>query len=79
MEARSPSKSEPQKLQRLYTQGAAAFGSVHNIVKLATYQFQRWDSFYIQNIRTQSLPLLRVNLREWSHLPDLKMTVGVWT
>ena len=31
-EAGSPSKSERQKLQRLYTQGGAALGSVHNLV-----------------------------------------------
>ena len=32
-EAGSLSKSERQKLQRLYTQGGAAYGSVHNLVK----------------------------------------------
>ena len=32
-EAGSLSKYERQKLQRLYTQGAAAYGSVHNLVK----------------------------------------------
>ena len=32
-EARSLSKYERQKLQRLYTQGAAAYGSVHNLAK----------------------------------------------
>ena len=32
-EAGSPSKHERQKLQRLYTQGDAAYGSVRNLVK----------------------------------------------
>ena len=32
-EAGSLSKSENQKLQRLYTQGGAAYGSVRNLVK----------------------------------------------
>ena len=32
-EARCLSKSERQKLQRLYTQGGAAYGSVRNLVK----------------------------------------------
>ena len=32
-EAGSLSKSERQKLRRLYTQGGAAYGSVHNLVK----------------------------------------------
>ena len=31
----SLSKSEPQKLQRLYTHGFAAYGSVHNLAKAA--------------------------------------------
>ena len=32
-EAGSLSKYERQKLQRLYTEGAAAYGSVHNLAK----------------------------------------------
>ena len=32
-EAESLSKFERQKLQRLYTQGGAAYGSVHNLVE----------------------------------------------
>ena len=32
-EAGSPSKYERQKLQRVYTQGAAAYGSVRNLAK----------------------------------------------
>ena len=32
-EAGSLSKSERQKLQRLYTQGGAAYGSLRNLVK----------------------------------------------
>ena len=32
-ETRSLSKYERQKLKRLYTQGAAAYGSVHNLAK----------------------------------------------
>ena len=31
----SPSKSEQQKLQRIYTQGFAAYGSVRNLAKVA--------------------------------------------
>ena len=36
-EAGSSSKYERQKLQRLYTQSAAAYGSVRNLEKLADY------------------------------------------
>ena len=54
-EAGSLSKYEGQKLQRLYTQGAAAYGSVRTCQKLADYQCQRLDSFYIQKILLQNL------------------------
>ena len=54
-EAGSVSKYERRKLQRLYTQGAAAYGSVRNLAKLAGYHYQRLDSFYIQRILIQNL------------------------
>ena len=49
------SKYEHRKLQRLYTQGAAAYGSVRNLAKLADYQYQRSDRFYIQKLLVQNL------------------------
>ena len=63
-EAGSLSKYERQKLQRLYTQGAAAYSSVHNLEKLADYQYQRLDSFHIQRLLTQNLLWQHENSRE---------------
>ena len=44
-EARSLSKSERQKLQRLYTQGGAAYGSVRNIVKASNISVSKVRQF----------------------------------
>ena len=54
-EAGSLSKFERQNLQRLHMQGAAAYGSVRNLAKLADYHYQSWDSFYIQRIPKENL------------------------
>ena len=72
-------KFERQKLQRLSTKGGAVYGSVGNLMKLATYQYQRLDNFYIQSPCRQSLILLRVNSREGRRFPDSKTKIGVWT
>ena len=40
-EAGSLSKYERQKLQRMYTQGAAAYGSVRNLAKASRLPYQR--------------------------------------
>ena len=75
-------KHERQKLQRLYTQGAATYGSVRNLVLYATwladYQYQRWDSFYIQRLLKQNLLSQHENSREWGLLLDSEMKFGAW-
>ena len=43
--AGSLSKSERQKLQRLYTQGGAAFGSVRNLVKASNLSVSKVRQF----------------------------------
>ena len=43
--AGSLSKSERQKLQRLYTQGAAAYGSVRNLVKASNLSVSKVRQF----------------------------------
>ena len=43
--ARSLSKSEPQKLQRLYTQGSPAYGSVSNLVKASNLPVSKLKQF----------------------------------
>ena len=44
-EAGSPSKSERQKLQRLYTQIGAAYGSVRNLVKASNLSVAKVRQF----------------------------------
>ena len=44
-EAGSFSKSESQKLQRLYTQGGAAYGSVRNLVKASNLSVSKVRQF----------------------------------
>ena len=44
-EAGSPSKSERQKLQRLYTQGGAANSSVRNLVKASILSVSKVRQF----------------------------------
>ena len=44
-EAGSLSKSERQKLQRLYTQGGAAYGSVRNLVKASNLSVSKVRQF----------------------------------
>ena len=44
-EARSLIKSESQKLQRLYTQGGAAYGSVRNLVKASNLSVSKVRQF----------------------------------
>ena len=40
--------------------------------KLPTNQLQRWDIFYLRNLRIRSLLLLQVNSKKWRPLPDSK-------
>ena len=54
-EAGSLSKHERQKLHRLYTQGAAAYGSVYNLEKNSRLQVSKVRQFYIQRLLTQNL------------------------
>ena len=49
-EAGSLSKSECQKLQRLYTQGGAAYGSVRNLVKTSNLSVSKVRPFLHSNL-----------------------------
>ena len=63
-EAGSLSKSERQKLQRLYTQGGAAYGSVRNLVKASNLSASKVRNLCIQNLPIQNLLLPHVNSSE---------------
>ena len=52
---RSISKCERQKLQRLYTQGADAYGSVRNLAKASRLAVSKVRQFFIQRLPIQNL------------------------
>ena len=54
-EAGSLSKYERQKLQRLYTQGAAAYGSVRNLAKASRLPVSKVGQFLHSKILIQNL------------------------
>ena len=64
--AGSPSKSERQKVQRLYTQGGAAYGSVRNLVRDSNMSVSKVRQFSFLKGERQNLPLQNI------HLPHVK-------
>ena len=69
-EAGSLPKSEPQKLQRLYTQGGAAYGSVRNLVKASNLsvskgrQFSHSKPFYTKfTLATRNFKRIKASAR----------------
>ena len=55
------SKSERQMLERLYTQGGAAFESVRNLVEANNLSVSKVRQFLHSDIPIQNLPLPRLN------------------
>ena len=75
-EAKSLSKSERQKLHGCTHRVVLLMGLGASWWKLAICQYQRWDNFCIQDLPIKSLPLPRVNSKEWRRLLDSKMKLG---
>ena len=71
-EAGSLSKSERQKLQRLYTQCGAAYGPVRNLLKASSLPVSNVRQFLPSKPSKRKLLLLHVNLSAWKHLLDSK-------
>ena len=63
-EAGSLSKYERQMLQKLYTQSAAAFGSVRNLVKGSRLPVSKVRQFYFQRTLIQILHWQHEDSRE---------------
>ena len=76
-EAGSLSKSKPQNLQRLYTQSAAAFGSVRNLSKASNLSVSKLSQFSNQRLRTQTFFWRHENSRKWRLLLGSKMNFVV--
>ena len=77
-EARFFSKYERQKLQRLYTQGAAAYGSVRNLAKASRLPVSKVRQFWYSKASYTKFTLATQNSREWELLLDSKMKFGAW-
>ena len=71
------SRSEKQKLRRLYSEGFAAYGSVKNLRKASKLPFQECNVFCIQGPRTRELTKQPEISDEWELLLDLKTKFGV--
>ncbi len=79
-EAGSLSKCERQNLQRLYTQGAAAYGSVRNLAKASRLPVSKVRQFLhsIQKLPLQNLLWQHKNSRESGLLLDSETKFGAW-
>ena len=63
-EAGSLSKSERQKLQRLYTQGGAAYGSVRNLVKTSNLSVSQVRQFLHSKLSYTKITLATRELKQ---------------
>ena len=74
----SLSKSQRQKMQRLYTQGFGAYRSVRNFAKAAKLSPLKVREFDIQRHHILGSHKQHVKYKEWEPLRDSKMKIGEW-
>ena len=68
----SLSKSERQKLQRLYTQGFAAYGSMRNLAKAAKNSLSKVRDFLQSKTSYTRFTQAKRKSKEWERLRDSK-------
>ena len=78
-EAGPLSKSERQKLQRLYTQGGAAYGSVRNLVKTSNLSVSEVRQFLLTKPSYTKFTLATRKFKRMKAFATFKMKLGVWT
>ena len=71
-EAGPLSKTEHQKLQKLYAQGGAADGSVRNLVEASSLPVSKVRKCLHSKVSDTKSTLAHLNSREWRHLIDSK-------
>ena len=71
-EAGSLSKSDRQKLQRLYTQGAAAYGSVRNLAKASILPASKLRQFLYSNASSTKFTLAALKFKRTRAFAQLK-------
>ena len=77
-EAGSLSKYELQKLQRLYTQGAAAYGSVRNLAKASRLPVSKVRQFLHSKDSYTKFTLAARKFKRMRALLDSEMKFGAW-
>ena len=78
-EAGSLSKSERQKLQRLYTQGGAAYGSMRNLVKASKLSVSNVRHFLHSKPSYTNFTFATRKFKRMEAFARFKMKFGVWT
>ena len=71
------SKSEKAKLQRLYRDGKAAYGSIKNLKRQVGYAKRKLPTFYTVKIPTQSIVMQHDISKDYQHLLSESMRSGV--
>ena len=71
------SKSEKAKLQRLYRDGKAAYGSIKILQKASGLSKKKLPTFYTVKIPTQSIVMQRNISKDCQHLLSKLMRSGV--
>ena len=71
------SKSEKAKLQRLYRDGKAAYGSIKNLQKASGLSKKKLPTFYTVKILTQSIVMQHDISKDYQHLLSESMRSGV--
>ena len=74
-ETGSFSKQERQKLHRLYTQGGAAYGSVHNLVKADTLPVSRERQFFHSKRSYTTFTLAKLRFKRLNAIARLKKEI----
>ena len=77
-ETGSFSKYERQKLQRLYTQGAAAYGSIHDLAKASRLPVSKVKQFLHSKASYTKLLWQHENSKEGELLLGSEIKFGAW-
>ena len=75
----SLSKSEKVRLNRLYSRGRAAYGSIQNLSKASGLSKKKVERFYKPRHRIQNLVHQSGLSEEFKRFLNISMKSGVWT
>ena len=72
-------KKDHQKLQRLYTQGSVAYGSVRNFVRASKLSVSKMRQFFHSKPSYIKFTLATLEFQRMKAFARCKMKFGVWT